>query len=600
MPDIIHLLNDLVVNQIAAGEVIQRPASVVKELMDNAIDSGATEIKLLVKDAGKTLIQLSDNGCGMSPTDARMAFERHATSKIKSAEDLFLIQTKGFRGEALASIAAVAQVELKTKPASDITGTRVVIADSKVKSQEPCACPTGTQIQVKNLFYNVPARRKFLKADSVESRHIHDEFIYQALSFPEIAFSYQVDENLMYQLAHGNLKQRIVNIYGKKYQDFLIPVTPHSDVVEINGFIGKPEIAKKSKGEQILFVNRRFIRSPYLMHAVRSSYENIIPEEHLPFYILFLNIDPAQIDVNVHPTKHEIKFEDERLIYQFLKAATRFALGQFSLTPQIDFEESKPGIERLMGTGPNSFNPARSNQAPIQNTGSQVSWVQLVNPHGDPSIVPVQRDDSFAKQPEQQTEEQIQMEATDDDFRIVQFHSSYLMVQLKSGITIIDQQFAHERVLYEYYKSILNKGETQIQKLLFPQNLHLSHPDAIQLNQILPQLQKIGFEIEEFGSDSFVIHGMPAMLEGKYAEQELILRLLNQYKSNLEFELPLEENLARSMAMSSSIKRGKPLSDEEMKALVEQLFLCEIPYSNPFGKKCLFHMSIEELRKKFS
>ncbi len=601
MPDIIHLLNDHVVNQIAAGEVIQRPASVVKELIDNAIDSGATEIKLLIKDAGKTLIQISDNGCGMSPTDARMSFERHATSKIKSAEDLFLIQTKGFRGEALASIAAVAQVELKTKPASDKTGTRIVITDSKIKSQEPCACPTGTQIQVKNLFYNVPARRKFLKADSVESRHIHDEFIYQALSFPEIAFTYHIDENLMYQLAPGNLKQRIIGIYGKKYQDFLIPVSPQSDTIVINGFIGKPEIAKKSKGEQILFVNRRFIRSPYLQHAVRSSYENIIPPEHVPFYILFLNIDPAQIDVNVHPTKHEIKFEDERLIYQFLKAATRYSLAQFSLTPQLDFEESNPGLDRMMSGGGNpSSSPHLRTNSPFQNTGSQVSWVQLVNPDGETSLIPKHNADEIAKQNYQGQESQIPLETADDSFRIAQYHSSYLLVQLKSGITVIDQQYAHERVLYEYYKSILKKGETQIQKLLFPQNLHLSHPDAIQLIQILPQLQKMGFEIEEFGSDSFVIHGMPAMLEGKYAEQELIMRLLNQYKLNLEFELSLEENLARSMAMSSSIKRGKALSDEEMKALVEQLFLCEIPYTNPFGKKCLFHMSTEDLQKKFS
>lgn len=601
MPDIIHLLNDHVVNQIAAGEVIQRPSSVVKELMDNAIDSGATEIKLLIKDAGKTLIQISDNGCGMSPTDARMAFERHATSKIQSAEDLFSIQTKGFRGEALASIAAVAQVELKTKPASDKTGTRIVINDSKIKSQEPCACPTGTQIQVKNLFYNVPARRKFLKADSVESRHIHDEFIYQALSFPEIAFTYHIDDNLMYQLAPGNLKQRIIGIYGKKYQDYLIPVSPQSDVVEITGFIGKPEIAKKAKGEQILFVNRRFIRSPYLQHAVRSSYENIIPAEHLPFYILFLHIDPSQIDVNVHPTKHEIKFEDERLIYQFLKAATRYSLAQFSLTPQLDFEESNPGLDKMMsGVGTASSPNFQKSSFPFQNTGSQVSWVQLVNPSGETSLTPKHEAGNTENQLGHRQESQIQLETHDDSFRIVQFHASYLLVQLKSGITIIDQQFAHERVLYEYYRATLKTGETQIQKLLFPQNLHLSHPDAIQLIQILPQLQKLGFEIEEFGSDSFVIHGMPAMLEGKYAEQDLIMRLLSQYKLNLEFELSLEDNLARSMALSSSIKRGKPLSDEEMKALVEQLFLCEIPYSNPFGKKCLFHLSTEDLNKKFS
>lgn len=596
MPDIIHLLHDHVVNQIAAGEVIQRPASVVKELMDNAIDSGATEIKLLIKDAGKTLIQLSDNGCGMSPTDARMAFERHATSKIRTAEDLFLVYTKGFRGEALASIAAVAQVELKTRPASDATGTRIVIMDSKVKSQEPCACPTGTQIQVKNLFYNVPARRKFLKADSVEVRHIHDEFINQALSFPELAFTYLVDDNLVYQLTPGNLKQRIIAIYGKKYQDYLVPVNPQSDLVEISGFIGKPEIAKKAKGEQILFVNRRFIRSPYLQHAVKSCYENIIQPELSPFYILFLNIDPAQIDVNVHPTKHEIKFEDERLVYQFLKAAVKYSLAQYSLTPQLDFEDFNPGIERMMNSGPSTM-PGSSN---IQNTGSQVSWIQLVNPEEESQSIPKHGNESHQDDSIEPKKELLPLENQDESFQIVQFHASYLMVQLKSGITIVDQQLAHERVLYEFYKNLLKNDQRQIQQLLFPQNLHLSQPDAIQLRQILPQLHQIGFDLEEFGTDTFIIHGMPAVLEGKYAEQELILSLLNQYKMNLEFELSLEENIARSMALSSSIKRGKTLSREEMKSLIEQLFLCEIPYTNPFGKKCLFHLSLQDLQKKFS
>ncbi len=601
MPDIIHLLHDHVVNQIAAGEVIQRPASVVKELMDNAIDSGASELKLYIKEAGKNLIQLNDNGCGMSPTDARMSFERHATSKIKAAEDLFSIHTKGFRGEALASIAAVAQVELKTKPANDITGTRIVINDSKIKSQEPCACPTGTQIQVRNLFYNVPARRKFLKSDSIELRHIHDEFIFQALSFPEMAFTYQVDDNLIYQLTPGNLKQRILGIYGKKYQDYLMPVNPTSDIIEINGFIGKPEIAKKAKGEQILFVNRRYIKSPYLQHAIRSSYENIIPADHTPFYILFLNIDPAQIDVNVHPTKHEIKFEDERLVYQFLKAATRFSLAQYSLSPQIDFELHNPGIDKMM-SGTSNFSDSINSQSrfPLHNKTHEASWIQLANPEGIQPRPGFQTEKNNLPLTATTSDAQIQLEGMEDTFRVVQFHSSYLLVQLKTGMTIIDQQFAHERVLYEYYKATLKNGENQIQRLLFPQTLHLSQPDSLQLKQILPQLQKIGFEIEEFGSDSFVIHGMPAMMEGKYSEQELILRLVEQYKMNLEFELSLEENIARSMALSSSIKKGKTLSDEEMKSLVEQLFLCEIPYTNPFGKKCLFHLSFEDLQKKFN
>lgn len=595
MPDIIHLLKDHIVNQIAAGEVIQRPASVVKELMDNAIDSGATDIKLFIREAGKVLIQINDNGCGMSPTDARMSFERHATSKINTAEDLFHIQSKGFRGEALASIAAVAQVELRTKPAADVTGTKLLISDSKIKSLEPCACPTGTQIQVRNLFYNLPARRKFLKNDSIESRHIHEEFIYQAISYPELSFSYFNNDQLVYQLAAGSLKQRIVGIYGKKYQDFLIPVSPQTDVVEISGFIGKPELSKKAKGEQILFVNRRFIRSAYLQHAVKAAFENIIPAENLPFYILFLNIDPTQIDINVHPTKHEIKFEDERLIYQFLKAAVRFSLAQHSLTPQIDFDSSDVGIRKIMDGPDFGF----GNRSPMQGSGSYASWDQL-SPQAKPSVI---SQDNFSSElnRDQSFDAMVQPSAEDvpESIKIVQFHACYLLVQLKSGISIIDQQLAHERVLYEYYKLLLKSENRQTQGLLFPQNLHLSTVDAIQLKELLPYLQKLGFDMEDFGSDSFVIHGIPALLEGKYNEHELILSILNQYKANLEFELALEENIARSMAISSSIKRGKTLSQEEMQALVEQLFLCEIPYASPSGKKCIFHLSLEELFKKF-
>lgn len=595
MPDIIHLLKDHIVNQIAAGEVIQRPASVVKELMDNAIDSGATDIKLFIREAGKVLIQINDNGCGMSPTDARMSFERHATSKINTAEDLFHIQSKGFRGEALASIAAVAQVELRTKPAADAAGTKILISDSKIKSLEPCACPTGTQIQVRNLFYNLPARRKFLKNDSIESRHIHEEFIYQAISYPELSFSYFNNDQLVYQLAAGSLKQRIVGIYGKKYQDFLIPVSPQTDVVEISGFIGKPELSKKAKGEQILFVNRRFIRSAYLQHAVKAAFENIIPAENLPFYILFLNIDPTQIDINVHPTKHEIKFEDERLIYQFLKAAVRFSLAQHSLTPQIDFDSSDVGIRKIMDGPDFGF----SNRSPMQGSGSYASWEQL-SPQAKPSVI---SQDHFSSElnRDQSFDAMVQPSAEDvpESIKIVQFHACYLLVQLKSGISIIDQQLAHERVLYEYYKLLLKSENRQTQGLLFPQNLHLSTVDAIQLKELLPYLQKLGFDMEDFGSDSFVIHGIPALLEGKYNEHELILSILNQYKANLEFELALEENIARSMAISSSIKRGKTLSQEEMQALVEQLFLCEIPYASPSGKKCIFHLSLEELFKKF-
>ncbi len=600
MADLIRLLPDGVINQIAAGEVIQRPASVVKELMDNAIDSGARKISVLVREAGKALIQISDDGCGMSPTDARMAFERHATSKIQTSEDLFHLHTKGFRGEALASIASVAQVELKTKPHESTTGTRILMSDSKLKTQEPCACASGTQIQVKNLFYNIPARRKFLKSDAMELRHIQDEFIHQALSYPELAFHYQNNEQIVYQLPVANLKNRILGIYGKKYDDALLPVNPHTDAVEISGFIGKPDIAKKTKGEQILFVNRRFVRSPYLQHAVHAAYEQLIPEGMHPFFVLFIHIDPEKIDVNVHPTKDEIKFEDERLIYQFLKAAVRYSLAQYSLSPQIDFENSNPGVGRLMQHDAVSSYEAQSHV--IDNRGSSTSWTSLAFSKAEkPAGQEMQTGVSNAQvmiYPSQQDE--LPVTGAEAGFKAHQYLSSYLVVQLKSGISLIDQQHASERVLYERYKQMLASGEGQTQGLLFPQTLHVSKPDAQILKEALPFFQSIGFEMEEFGSDSFIIHGVPTLIEGKFNETELIMNVLRLMKLNLEFEIPYEESIARSMAQSSSIKRNQILQQEEIDRLIEQLFLCEVPYSSPSGKACIFHLNLEELQKKFS
>lgn len=599
MADIIKLLPDGVINQIAAGEVIQRPSSVVKELIDNAIDSGATQIQLLIRDAGKTLIQINDNGCGMSPTDARMAFERHATSKILSADDLFKVQTKGFRGEALASVASVAQVELKTKLHQHNTGTRILISDSKVRSQEPCACSDGTQIIVKNLFFNVPARRKFLKSDSVEARHIQDEFINQALSHPEISFIFQHNDNVVYRLSPGNLKQRILGIFGKKYEDQLLPVSPQTDVVEISGFIGKTDIAKKSRGEQFFFVNRRAVKSPYLAHAVLSAYDQILPPDVHPFYTLFLHIDPEKIDINVHPTKHEIKFEDERLIYHFLKAAVRYSLGQFSLTPQIDFDAGNPGIERLV-SGVHGEGLYKTGPSP---SGTSVRWDALAfvkDQTGHQQGNELQDLKSRAINESLNEQIEIPVQQQDKTFRAHQFHSSYIVVQLKSGISIIDQQLASERILYEYYKSLLKSQEHQVQRLLFPQNLHLNHTDALLLHEILESLTRIGFELEDFGSDSFVIQGIPAILEGRFSENELIIDLIDKYKQNLEFEIPIDDNIARSLASGSCIKRNQELQSEEIYSLVEQLFLCEIPYSSPSGKPCIFHLSTDELQKKFS
>lgn len=597
MADIIKLLSDGVINQIAAGEVIQRPSSVVKELIDNALDAGATEIKVLIRDAGKSLIQIHDNGFGMSPTDARMAFERHATSKIMSADDLFKIQTKGFRGEALASIASVAQVELKTKPHDHVTGTRIVISESKVKTQEPCACNPGTQIQVKNLFFNVPARRKFLKSDSIELRHIVDEFIFQALSFPEIAFTLQINDEIKYKLATSNLKQRIIGIFGKKYQDTLLAVQPQTEVLEVSGFIGKPEIARKSKGEQFLFVNRRAIRSPYLQHAVQAAYDQILPEDSYAFYVLFLNIDPEKIDINVHPTKNEIKFEEDKLIYQFLKAAVRYSLSQFSFTPLIDFEGANPGIDRVI-TG--SFQHAFSSGAmPPQDLGHKVRWDVMAFPEGrDERAVHAEIIDSGIN--DVSNSQTLELDDPLKGFKAIQYLNSYIIVQLNTGITLIDQHLASERILFEYYKNKIQSKASPTQRLLFPQTIHLSRQDASLLSEILEPLRYAGFELEGFGSDSFVIHGVPAELDGIACENLIIEQVLEAYKQHQEVELPLSDHIARSLASAGALKRNRSLQANEIDSLVEQLFLCEIPYTNPGGKKCIFHISIEELQKKFS
>ncbi|HQX43595.1 MAG: DNA mismatch repair endonuclease MutL [Saprospiraceae bacterium] len=593
MSDLIRLLPDGVVNQIAAGEVIQRPASVVKELLDNAVDSGAGEIKLLVKEAGKLLIQVNDNGCGMGPTDARMSFERHATSKIKSAEDLFAIQTKGFRGEALASIASVAQVEMKTRRHEDSIGTRIQISDSKIRLQEGCACLPGTQISVEQLFFSIPARRKFLKSDTVELRHIHDEFISQALAHPEIKWVYTQGENEMYNLPAGSLKQRILNIYGKKYVEDLIALEQDTEVVQITGFIGKPELIKKTRGEQILFVNRRLIKSPYLNHAIISAYEELIAPGAYPFYVLFLQIDPAKIDINVHPTKHEIKFDDERLIYNFLKVTVKHALGKHSLAPRLDFENANPGLDQMMGnTG--QFTPRP------QTGGSATHWKNLAFPSVPRDVIQQREDQVFAPLNTDTSDEGFFPQQELLDIVPFQIYNSYIFYASRNGLTFIDQQAAHERIMYEYYKKSMSEQTQLSQRLLFPQTFHLSKTDAKILSSLQEYFNAIGFELEEFGSDSFVIHGMPALLQGKFSETELIHKVLEQYKFNLEFELSPIENIARSMALSSSIKKGKSLSQEEMSALIEQLFLCEKPNLSPTGKKCYFNIKHQDFLKNFN
>lgn len=605
MADIIQLLPDAIANKIAAGEVIQRPASVVKELMENAVDAGSTRIQLIVKDAGKTLIQVIDNGCGMSGTDARRAFERHATSKIRQAEDLFAIRTMGFRGEALASVAAVAHVELRTRRKSDELGTRIDIEGSEVKKQEACQAQPGTSIAVKNLFYNIPVRRNFLKSDAVELRHIVDEFQRIAMANPDIFFSFHHNNEEIFHLPPGNLRQRITAAMGSNSNKKLVPVTQETDILRISGFIGKPEFAKKTRGEQFFFVNDRFIKSGYLHHAVVGAYENLLPEEAFPLYIIFIEIDPQNIDINIHPTKQEIKFEDERLVYNYLKVAVRHALGQHSIMPTLDFDQDyhfstmRPPNRRQEPTvgkpGTAGTPSSRRDKSNLENWHKLYEGLQGADEEKD-SIQPITIESSWG---EDQQQEQHADPFDKSQKAPYQIHASYIVSHIKSGFLLIDQQAAHERILYEKYLDILDEQSASTQQQLFPKTVTLSPNDALLLKTLLPQIDKLGFDIQEFGLNTFVVNGIPSELVGKEEENRLIEALLERYKANRELKLDMRDNIARTMARSAAIKRGKTLSPEEMQALIDQLFACALPFKSPSGRSCFITMELEELEKRF-
>lgn len=618
MTDVIQLLPESVANQIAAGEVVQRPASVVKELLENAIDAGATQLKLLVRDAGKTLIQVVDNGCGMSETDARMSFERHATSKIRDARDLFAIRTMGFRGEALASIAAVAQVELRTRRASEELGTRILIEDSTVKVHEPFSGPAGSSLAVRNLFYNVPARRNFLKSDTVEMRHILDEFQRVAMAHPDLFFSLHHNDQEIFHLPPGNLRQRIVKIFGESLNKKLVPVLEETDVLRISGFVGKPDYFKKARGEQLFFVNKRFIKSNYLHHAVVAAYDDLLPSDTYPFYVLFLDIDPARIDINVHPTKQEIKFDDEKLVYHYLKVTVRHALGSNNITPTLDFEQEPaftgrpvplPSLRqesaRTVGSSGNDENRHAENLRRWQqlyegmNTGGQEE-ASTTPPSGE-------TDELFAQPNSFEVMSGAAGNFIDDEsgsFSRVQkepyqIHGHYIVNQIKSGFLLIDQQAASERILYERYLQALQQQAISTQKALFPKHLELPPADAALLRNILNEINDLGFDVAEFGGNTFIIHGYPATLPSG-REEELLEKVLHQYKENLELELGVTDNLARSMARNAALRRGQILGAAEMQDLIDQLFACASPYHSPSGRKCFITIEIDELNKRFS
>lgn len=615
MPDIIHLLPDNVANQIAAGEVIQRPASVVKELLENAIDAGTTQVKLIIKDSGKTLIQINDNGCGMSETDARLCFERHATSKIKDAADLFNIRTMGFRGEALASIAAIAQVELKTKRIGDNIGTVICIEGSEVKSQEACQCPEGTGILVKNLFFNVPARRNFLKSNAVETSHILDEFYRVALPFHNITFEMHHNNSEVHRLPATQLKQRIVNIYGNNYNERLLSVSIETGICKISGYVGKAEHAKKTRGEQFFFVNRRFIKSAYLHHAVVASFEEMLPANTFPSYFLFIDIDPKEIDINIHPTKTEIKFQDEKSIYAILKSAVKQALGKFSIE-NIDFDIEKgmdiPPLKKGETVKPPSikvnpnYNPFEKKSGDtvlpssvlISKTNKE-NWEKLYPRHANNQLeIPQEEQKNESQQVIDHEWGKTLCESKQKLF--IQLHASYIITQVRSGLLIVDQQNAHERILFEHFINHLSNRNTQMkQQQMFPEVIEFSASDAVLIKEISANIKALGFDIDEFGPNSFVINGIPADMP-ECNPKQILENLLEQFKNS--GNVTLEERniiIARSIARNLSVKHGKHMQSEEMHDMIDKLFACIVPERSPDGKLTFEIISVAEMEKKF-
>lgn len=602
MADIIQLLPDFVANQIAAGEVVQRPASAVKELIENALDAGSISIIVAIKEGGKTLIQVIDKGNGMTETDAIKCFERHATSKISSASDLFKIRSMGFRGEALASIAAVAQVCLKTKLADLDLGTEVVIEGGEIKGVEFVSAPTGTSVAVKNLFFNIPARRNFLKSNQVEFRHILEEFQRQALSHSEVFFSLSHNDTELLHLPKSGLKQRIVHLFGNSYAERLLPVEEETGLMKLQGFIGTPDSAKKTRGEQYFFINGRFIREPYFHHAVMNAYQELLPADSIPFYALFIEIDPAKIDINIHPSKTEVKFEDEKVLYAILRAAIKRSLGQHILSPSLDF---------TMETGLAEVGYQKRTQ-PVQ--APTINFNPDYNPFKIPAedrkvSIPGNWQDLYKIAEEQPAPPTLFQEDTDTlktfqqsaepEKKPFQLNQRFMVSSIKSGLLVIDQESAHERILYEEYLEALSGHGFASQQTLFPQTISFSSADASLLEELLPEIRQLGFDIRAFGKNTYVIEGVPADL-GHVNEPQILEKLLESYKENLSaLKLEKRDNLARSLARRASIKTGRKLESAEMNLLIDKLFACAMPSVSPAGKPVFITLTVNELIKRF-
>ncbi|WP_320815201.1 DNA mismatch repair endonuclease MutL [Flavobacterium sp.] len=618
MSSIIQLLPDHVANQIAAGEVVQRPASVVKELLENAIDAKATDIKLIVKDAGKTLVQVIDNGSGMSVTDARLCFERHATSKIRNAEDLFALNTKGFRGEALASIAAIAHVELKTKQEQEELGTHIIIEGSKFVSQDVAVLPKGTSFSVKNLFFNIPARRNFLKSDTVEFRHIVDEFQRVALAHPSISFTLIHNGSETFNLPNSNYRQRIVNVFGGKTNEKLVPVTEDTEIVSVGGFIGKPEHAKKSRGEQFFFVNDRFIKSGYLHHAIMNAYEGLLREGNQPSYFLYLNVPPNTIDINIHPTKTEIKFDDEHALYAILRSAIKHSLGQFNVAPVLDFErdanldtpyeyknkESEfPTIE--FNTNFNPFESSEGTKKTFSNSSTQSFKSNSRDTQWDNLYVGLKQDTNDVHSHSFESHEITgslfnDREIEDTPSRTYQIHKKYIVSSIKSGMLVVNQSRAHQRILYEQFLTNITVHKASSQQLIFPIELYFSNDEVQFIMELKPSLENTGFVFDSVEKDKVLISGIPVNVQ----ESEIPI-VLEELINTLQEEIPessfsLNDGIAKSMAKSIAVKNGVYLNEREQENLVNGLFACKDSSVSPFNKPTFITLSVEDLDKKFA
>lgn len=614
MADIIQLLPDHVANQIAAGEVVQRPASVVKELLENAIDANATHIKLLIKDAGKVLVQVMDNGIGMSATDARLCFERHATSKIKTADDLFQLQTKGFRGEALASIAAIAQVELKTKTENNDIGTAIKIEASEVLSQEPSVTPQGTSVAVRNLFFNIPARRNFLKSNQVEMRHIIDEFHRVALAHPNIGFTLLNNGSEMFNLPISNLRQRIVAVFGGKTNEKLVPVEEETDVVAIKGFVVKPQYAKKSRGEQFFFVNNRFIKNGYLHHAVAAAYDGLLKDGLQPGYFIYLEMNPKSIDINIHPTKTEVKFEDEHTLYAMLQSAIKHSLGQFNVAPVLDFdrdntldtpyEYSKKDVKIPEIEVDRNFNPFQEEGRSSFQKNIQFPFKREKAPAWESLYSGTNSNEVFSHTIEVESEEVtgslFSEGETESHSFTFQLQNKYIITRIRDGLLAIHQQWAHERVLYEEFLHNITVKEAVSQQLLFPMEVEFTTMEMELLSEIREQLEYMGFAFEVFSDETMVINGLPVNV--KQGEVKDILEHLLDDLQNEVPETTFSQNdlLAKSMARSLATKTGTPLGKEQQEHLVNSLFACKEPNSSPNNKSTFIKINTSDLDKKFN